>query len=462
MRKWVVIFFAVCLLTAIGSAVAFVDFRAQTKDIRVTTIGESGDPAYADSLVFETLCSLEQVRWQTESTWKHGEMTTVTDCTSYGTPVVFLPSYFRTQNEVLVYEQLQNVEYWWNTMVLPRKCGNSGKVSLREISPYYNLNVSYWLGYAYVVDLNTTEYLKIKTLDEEKVLLYRNSYWVRDDNSGEVNECYDIWYETRQGEDYYEPEIWSAWSDTAIYLVINNRSAGGQVMDFSDTPGGYGIWKIPCFPAMGEACIEKTLEGVEYFSNYRYGEIEQFLPLDTEKNVRSLTMDENMNNLFLLSETDGVYEVTVIDIHSAKVLAEVSLGKLDATEYSSFYSFSGADFGAVYESETRCLYLVREKTAGEWTMERIQMQEDNPFDTAFRNRTYLRMACDGERLAVVCRVPDQIVYKEYVETSVWIFADGEQKYKTTFYTSFDELDYYYANGVDDKVKMQDFRIRFAE
>ena len=462
MRKWVVIFFAVCLLTAIGSAVAFVDFRAQTKDIRVTTIVESGDPAYADSLVFETLCSLEQVRWQTESKWKQGDITTVTDCWSYGTPQVFLSHYHRSEVEMFASVQIPYVEDFWNAMILPQKCGNSGEVNLREISPYYPLDILYWVGYASFAETKVGEYFKIRSLEEERVVLRKDSSWSRDDYTGEYTEYEYYMFETQHGEDYYDPEIYSVSTDSALYFVFNNRSHSGQIMDFSDTPGGYGIWRISFSPEQGESCVAKTPEGVKYYDLYQYGEVEQFLALDTRKNVLNLTMDENMNTLFLLSETDGVYEVTVIDIRSGKVLAEVSLGKLDATEYSSFYSFGGADFGAVYEPETRCLSLVREKTAGEWTMERIQMQEDNPFDATYRNRSYLRMACDGERLAVVCRVPDRIDHKEYAETSVWIFADGEQKYKTTFYTSFDELDCYYANGIDNKVKMRDFRIRFTE
>lgn len=465
MRKWMAVFLIACLVTAIGSAVAFVDFRAQSKDVRATTVAESGDSSYADSLVLETLCSSEQVQWKSTSEWKQGEITTVTDCWSYGKKQVFLSGYYRNPTFAYVGLSIENVEYLWNTMVLPKNCGNSCQFSLREISPYYPLRAN--ISGSFIWE-EVSDFVKIRSLEEEQVVIEKTVQSYRDEYSGEIVSYEDFGYRCCFGDDYYLPEIWQVSTDAAVYFVLNNRSRAGQIMDFSDTPGGYGIYRAPIFPNPEESRVVFTSEDAEYYDSYKCGEVEQFLPLDVEKKIFSLSMDENMNRLFLFSETNGQDEVTVIDIQTGKVLAEVSTETCAISTDRTIHSLGGADFGAFFDLEANVLYVVFEGDGGQWEMQRIPITGEMKWDNSdFRYFIWwylgdTRMAHDGNRTAIVSRAPGvhETVYD--VEFRVWIFEDGEQKYKTTFRMSLDEANYYTRLQGEEKVQMQDFRIRFSE
>ena len=464
MRKWVVVFFAVCLLTAIGSAVVIRDTRNSVTDVRVTVVSETGDAKYADGLTVETLRSMEQVRWQSKSEWKQGEVTTAATCESYGAKQVFFSDFFRFHQEMNAYLKIENAEELWKTKVSTGEYDN-GKVPLREISYYYPLDVVAPYNY---YELAVTDFVKIRSLEKELVSIEKISSWCRRDDTGEIEIIDSYGYNSSLGEDYYVPEIRSAETDTAIYFVFNNRSIDGTLMDFSDTTGGYGIYRMPVYPETGwEDNYAETSEGVKFYDTYRLGAVEQFLSVDSSKNAIGLSVDEGMNTLFLLYVTDGRYEIAVVDILGAKVLAEIPLGIVETTEDLDFTDYGGPDCGAFFEFTTSELFVVRKTTEGTWELLRINMEEkDNPFVEAYRYHRYIRMACDGERTAFVCYMPDEkngVVYDGYVSFDLWIYAEGELKFKTVFRSSFDEANYYlYPGNYSSKMEMQDYRIRFAE
>ena len=469
MRKWVAAFTAICITAAVGGVWIFGTMRRQAKAVEVTGTTLVGDERAADGLILETVYELQWTYWSTVTEWTADGPKTEAQYRLLSEEPQLLSPFFK-QNAVQ--ERMDNylgrtAEYWWN--VYGRPVSNGGRVvdlPLSEVTKYEPLKIYFnmWsevMWDAYEAEDKINEFLRITVPEWQKVRLSHTSEWDADFQEMIENYSADFF----AGEDWYYPTVESVYTGEKLFFAIDNRSKEGQILDFSDTPGGYGVYMLPLRKVRD---LDKPVEyrRKDYPDDYRFesvdveyeiGEPSVVLPLDPQTRVYGMSQSEDLTKVFVLTIEDGRYVATVIDAVSLRVLAHIDLCEEDTLVDQTIECHAGENFGAIYFWASDQLFILYPYGEEDWRPIRLTGFGKLDIITWNRFRT-TRLACDGERTAVC--YDDDINYSEHVYLAV--FDKEKPVYAGKFCNSLE-----YANRNENLasiagVQCEDFRIRWKE
>lgn len=242
--------------------------------------------------------------------------------------------------------------------------------------------------------------------------------------------------------DHYYIETCSAWVGKAIYFTINSHSAQGQVMDMSQIPGGYGIYKLPymSYEEMSEQGLATTAVSSQLAMVY---------PFDPADYVVTLFYHEQTGRLVLQTIEDGACWLTLLDPDTMNAVQRIEVGPWDPEDHG-FLSDNGS-FLVVCTTQNRLAVLTAQPddTLKLEFLTPTPAEEDDyqyylVYDCAF--------AFDGEKLAV----GRDMNYRYYGSgCDFWVMVydkDGLQyvgQYDSSLNTGNDTDSYsYYVEGID--------------
>ncbi|MBR5712922.1 MAG: hypothetical protein IKX54_04930 [Lachnospiraceae bacterium] len=402
MRKWLIVCVVTCLLAAAGGLGVRYGLRRQATAIDVEEKTIEGSSAEAEGLVLQTVYKLGSSTWRTVA-----ELTSQgfrTDTTfGFEKEPQYLTSHFFGIDCLHVIISIENPERIWNLY------GNPGeevlnakdvKVPRKEISEYETFSLHGPYYDAYDAEDKICEFLRIRVLDEEIVRIRKNrvSY-----------DLPELWYDYEwsidsgvSGErDAFYPNTMSAYTGEKLYFALSNRSNNGKIMDFSDTPGGYGVYMLPMRKAADLKEAVSVLRGDIYKRinhDYEVGEVRTLYSVDPEMEIKGIAVSEDKTKLFVLLEDKGWYRVSVLDAESGSLLSQVDLGEFTEAEDVSFDCHAGADFGVFCLFKPDRLYIVSCENDGKWTVKSIEnfVKKCGILYNGFLNS---RIAFDGQRFA---------------------------------------------------------------
>ena len=234
---------------------------------------------------------------------------------------------------------------------------------------------------------------------------------------------------TRVGDSHYRPNFYRVWTDRAMWFTFDVTAEDGSIVDTSEIPGGFGIYRMPI------DTIEK--DGV-IAERYDVDKTELFFLLDPNQKVIRLGLTGNGENLILVYCADGVIRVRVIDSETGETKADIPLGnKSDFAEAGNAYvTFVGEDYyvlqvvrtdKAADNSET---FVLGKNPDGIWD---IRMHTTGYASRQWRDGT---AAYDGKRLAlleyddrtlrIIVYSEEGVLYQGTITTSLFLTNDEHE------------------------------------
>lgn len=213
---------------------------------------------------------------------------------------------------------------------------------------------------------------------------------------------------TSQYGDRYYMFDYSVLSDDACYFTFSTTTDEGEVVDLSELPDGYGIYRLPYQTEYNEQRKENV-------SVIDVDNLEMVYPLEPGIELSSLSMNKEQTCLYLHAVQDGKYSITVIDIASMKTLQKLDITEVEEDSWWSIWNQD--DFMVIELSPTQELVVMSIAENGELQVEYICPILPEDFDGF--SIYGVAMDFDGERL--VCVRPLEIE-EEY---------EGEYRDRTT-------------------------------
>lgn len=181
-----------------------------------------------------------------------------------------------------------------------------------------------------------------------------------------------------KSNDVYSMYTRSAYTDKACYISVNNRTENGSIMDFSNIPGGYGIYALP-------------YEGAKLKSD----ELAMVYTLDEDTVVNYMAVSNDSTKLLLtLVENEASY-FEVIDIATMTQIQKFKIN--DGSHYivypnDGFIAYEFENHVAVIEEKSGVYSLV-------FVADKFPTEQTDTKYFYFRSGAALDF--DGERLIVV-------------------------------------------------------------
>lgn len=210
---------------------------------------------------------------------------------------------------------------------------------------------------------------------------------------------------SNSGNDYsygwgsnYE-ESWDSYSiytqhvalQNTMYFTVNNRSDDNVIMDFSNVPGGYGIYAFKYDPADGSM------------------ELEMVYSLPEDEQVSYFTLDARGNFALVTVSEEGIM-LTVIDPDSMETLQKLEISR---GEGETVYTLFPDDDFWVFELIDNRIALLTLDEDGVYSHEFTV--ELDPVGGMIYLSGREAMDWNGERLALAWyRTPGEMLYNSYV------------------------------------------------
>lgn len=134
------------------------------------------------------------------------------------------------------------------------------------------------------------------------------------------------------GDYAYSPSSQCAVTESACIFYLYNRYEEGSYADFSLTPGGYGLYRLP-YSTNGDV------------TEIRLDALEMAYALSEDENVIMLLTAEGGDRLLLVTERGGEQTLTVLDADTVQPMQRIPLGRGEDAPLARL--FDGGDFLAV-------------------------------------------------------------------------------------------------------------------
>lgn len=136
-------------------------------------------------------------------------------------------------------------------------------------------------------------------------------FTVQKDESGAVVTLNAV----QSGEENPTIDCYEALLNGGHYLILEAREGDGSLMDYSHTPGGYGIYRLPVYGEDDTPAPE---------------DLQFFYELNPEEKLRLFTSDES--NLLLVTEKEGQVFLKVLD-ETGSEIENMALGALSQNNW---------------------------------------------------------------------------------------------------------------------------------
>ncbi len=243
-------------------------------------------------------------------------------------------------------------------------------------------------------------------------------------------------------EDWYNGYVHNAVTEDTCYFIIHGLSSRGVPIDFSEVPGGYGIYRLP----YTEPTYDES--GVMTHTGIYAEELEMVYPLRQDMEIAYFAPSSDGSRLILCTIEDGEYIFTAIDAHTMETLQRFTLSTMPTDGWVGMHveeDFLVCCINAADGSETLTL-LTRDEN-GDYHAE-FTVDAGLEHDPTSYMESDTVMAYNGEKLLSVSLIFDDnhygtdtcnFVARVYDETG--LLYCGE--YRTSLSNLNDYVDYNY-------------------
>ena len=192
--------------------------------------------------------------------------------------------------------------------------------------------------------------------------------------------------------DWYDLYGYSVLSDDACYFTFNTLTNDGKVVDTSELPEGYGIYRLPYH-------MENDGESWGDVSVIDVDQLEMVYPLTPGIQIAYLSLNAAQTCLYLHTVEGGTYTITVIDLSTME--PKQMLDVMHFEDEPSWGISDQDDFMVIDCYHTQELAVVSKDESGKLTLEYIcpvQPEEIKDFYSFYSYDT--AMDFDGERLVL--------------------------------------------------------------
>lgn len=280
------------------------------------------------------------------------------------------------------------------------------------------------------------DYFKIPVLPDE-----RYEIGIEKDENGRIVGTHSG--SAEKGDAYYII-TYSVLTDSACYFTFNTHSQEDKVMDTSELPDGYGIYRLPYED-------DKYDERNQLTCGVNPDALRMVYPLSPEISVVSLNLNPEKTRLLLHTVENEKYVLTVIDINTMTEVQRLVIADFQGKE-AGWIRFDEDDFMALILSGLEKLAVITHEKDGSY---RLQYTCDFKHDNIPRFPTWnLFLDFDGERLAMTGMLPDND-YGTYATCNFFLAVYDKTgpvyygEYKSSLSTGKNPSNYsYHCRGFD--------------
>ncbi len=223
----------------------------------------------------------------------------------------------------------------------------------------------------------------------------------------------------------------SAPADQYLYFVVSAYTEEGELVDYSRTPGGYGLYRLP---REGDLSI---------------GQLEMVLPLEPGENVLEMTEKPGGEDLLMVEHRDGAYLLRVLDGATGQEKQSLPLWEVGDPGSSSYFGQAVYDDFLVIYGEKNRFHVFQDTgsgyipalsgtladftTLGGGELERVNRMDAQVFDGTRLAEVYGTHYGDGQnrmlRLVLVVYDADGIAYAGVLDNSMDLCISGHVEWR---------------------------------
>ena len=163
-------------------------------------------------------------------------------------------------------------------------------------------------------------YFKIPVLEEEAIAIVISKdeqglidgWGTADSQGGMSSGPVDIpLFTLEDSADHFDFSVFSVFSNQKCYFTFDPYTFNGNLVDLSYIPGGYGIYSF-------EYDEKENLITID--------SLDMVYPLDTNRSVVEMKIDENENNIILFTKDENLFYMDIIDKETLQLMDSFVLG----------------------------------------------------------------------------------------------------------------------------------------
>ena len=264
------------------------------------------------------------------------------------------------------------------------------------------------------------DFFKIPVLEGETI---EADYVLTNDNR------ISSWYNNGEGPSYC-PEYFSALTDDAMYFTMTLTAQGGQRVDTSCIPGGYGIYMMPYNPA--DRKHRGFTKGLLDIDNLR-----MVFPLDVNTDIKAMGTSTDKSHLYIVTKEDGSIVFRNIRLSDMKCVQEInaysgaeSIARMQEDGYILLRINNDDDLVVIAETSANNYEIIINFDGSGKNSEMHKDFWTGNYASAFS------YACDKKRLAVAADNNEQYADASLVYgTGIWLAVyEGNE---LTYYGKYD-------------------------
>ncbi|MEA4932846.1 MAG: hypothetical protein VB071_04580, partial [Lawsonibacter sp.] len=217
-------------------------------------------------------------------------------------------------------------------------------------------------------------------------------------------------------------DVWiyaeNAITDDYCYFALSANTQEEVLMDYSNVPGGYGIYRLPCATQEEPMTID---------------ELKMVYPLETNEQLRLFQTSADQTKLLLVTQEENYYILKVLDPKTAQELQRIPLMEDKADLYASEL-YVGEDFLVALFGETQ--FVVLSQVGGNYELSFTGTLPEKEIFSFNYSYDYI-MAFDGEKLAMAA-INDRNTYNTFCGFSLVVCDKTGTLYAGRYDSSLDK------------------------
>ena len=225
-------------------------------------------------------------------------------------------------------------------------------------------------------------------------------------------------------------------------MPSDNRSRNGNLVDTSQIPGGYGLYCLPLNPEEGGTVAERLGPG----------KLAMVYPLEETAYILNLELSADKTRLLLHTVEDGMYYVSVINRRDMTLEQKIPLAPMNVEEADYLIQTRG-DVTLVYLHGKSIFVLGWENGSyGIRLKVPTPTEKGSPEGLVWADMRNREIAFDGERLAVVGSLPEELIwpgsYPTFVACGLYLAVYDQQglEYLAALPSSLDDANRPFYNS----------------
>ena len=222
--------------------------------------------------------------------------------------------------------------------------------------------------------------------------------------------------------DSFDFQVTTLFTDDACYFTFPIRSWEGKIMDTSLLPDGYGIFRIEYQP-------NRLDESGQEICDFDIESLDMVYAIDPSVYLEEMFFSEDETQIYLMTQKDGVLQLTVIDVESMTTVQELDIIDFEEERGGIHKIHQKENYWVLWLTGGKLAVL--DRTAEGQFVPRFCVPYDDPDIEEYSMSMYSEVDWNGERLAVVdmfdieCFDEENQYYRSCRSCGFWLLVYDE-------------------------------------